>query len=145
MEPEPDNAEGDGGEVGVLCPKCLLANSPETAFCTDCGAPIGMVSAIDPLQHIYAEGFAYRQAVDGPPKFIILAGMWMMFFPVIFVGPVMILQDRGYGPGDAAMLYIEVFCCLISLACAVLLYRVTKNYVVKNREIREADSSAIVE
>lgn len=67
----------------VICPKCLLANSSTAAFCVDCGAPIGMVAALDPLQHIYAEGFAYRSAVEGPPNLIILVGMWLIFAPML--------------------------------------------------------------
>src|SRR5687767_10737420 len=71
-------------EDGVVCPKCLLANPPRQAFCMDCGAPIGKVANVDPIQQIYAEGFAYRAAVDGPPSRIVLAGMWLIFAPVGF-------------------------------------------------------------
>ncbi len=40
-----------------------------------------MYTTVDPIQPIQAEGFAYRSAVDGPPKLIILVGMWFLFAP----------------------------------------------------------------
>ena len=114
----------------VICPKCLLANSPTVAFCVDCGAPIGMVAAVDPLQHIYAEGFAYRSAVEGPPNLIILAGMWLIFVPVLFVTALLVFGDfvRGLSP---RLLFLFFGVCSV-----VVLFRSTMNYIVKSREAR---------
>jgi hypothetical protein len=99
MSAESESRESQAGEA-VVCPKCLLANSPTAAFCVDCGAPIGMVAAVDPLQHIYAEGFAYRSAVDGPPNLIVLVGMWLIFAPIVFATPLLVFGDfiRAFSP-----------------------------------------------
>ena len=52
-----------------------------------------MVAAIDPLQHIYAEGFAYRSAAEGPPNLIVLVGMWLIFAPVLFGTTLLVFGD----------------------------------------------------
>lgn len=119
------NTESDSkppAEEGVICPKCLLSNSPAAAFCADCGAPLGRMATIDPIQHIYAEGFSYRAAVDGPPSRIILLGMWLLFGPTAILGPCMLFAGRGPFETIAASLW--------SACSIVLLYRTTKNYLV---------------
>lgn len=114
----------------VVCPKCLLANATTAAFCADCGAPIGMVATIDPIQHIQAEGFAYRSAVEGPPKLIIVIGMWLIFGPMGLAMPFFLANGPVEFPGTA-------FLGLLSACSIVVLYRTTKNYIVKSRAIRE--------
>lgn len=121
-------------EEGVLCPKCLLANSTAAAFCADCGAPIGMVSTVDPIQHIWAEGFAYRCAVDGPPKLIIVVGMWLIFGPTLLALPFAFFSS---GSNELA----SVFVALLEVAFATILYRTTKNYIVKSRLAKERIAS----
>jgi len=130
--------EGEA-EAGVVCPKCLLANSPSAAFCADCGAPIGMVAAIDPIQRIGAEGFAYRSAVDGPPKLVIVIGMWLLFGPPVVVVPVLIFQcwESGFPlPGGLLLLGMSLVLGLLGTGSACILYRATKNYLVKSRSSR---------
>ena len=122
------------GEEGVLCPKCLLANSTVAAFCADCGAPIGMVSTIDPIQHIWAEGFAYRCAVDGPPKLIIVVGIWLIFGPTLLVHPLSFFSSRSNDAGSVLVVLLEI-------AFATILYRTTKNYIVKSRLAKERSAS----
>ena len=116
-------------EDNVLCPKCLLANSPTAAFCADCGAPIGMVASVDPIQHIHAQGFAYRSAVDGPPSFIVLVGMWFLFAPVAFATPFVVFKTEYFPP--------RLFFLLLGVGSFIILYRSTKNYIVKTRETKD--------
>jgi hypothetical protein len=116
---------------GVICPKCLLSNATTAAFCADCGAPIGMVSTIDPIQQIHAEGFAYRSAVDGPPKLIILIGMWLLFGSLACIGPILIFNQL------PARIPELIFYNLLSLCSIVILFRTTKNFVVKLRRTNE--------
>lgn len=112
---------------GVICPKCLLSNSPSAAFCAECGAPIGMVASIDPIQHIHAEGFAYRSAVDGPPSRIVLIGMWLLFAPFTLIGPGIMFNL----PSTSIA---EMIAWNVASACAVVvLFRTTRNYIVKSR------------
>ncbi len=117
-------------EEGVLCPKCLLANSTAAAFCADCGAPIGMVSTVDPIQSIWAEGFAYRCAVEGPPKPIIVIGMWLIFGPTLLALPLSFFSS----PSND---FATVFVALLEIAFGTILYRTTKNYIVKSRLAKE--------
>ena len=119
-------------EDSVVCPKCLLANSPTAAFCADCGAPIGMVASVDPLQHIQAEGFAYRSAVDGPPNLIVLIGMWLLFAPVAFATPFLVFSTEYLPP---RLLFL-----LLGVCSFVVLYRSTKNYIVKSREAKDQNA-----
>jgi len=114
-------------EGNVVCPKCLLSNSASAAFCAACGAPIGMVATIDPIQHIHAEGFAYRAAIDGPPNRIVLIGMWLVFGSMALMGPGVLI-------GGSGMPLIQVIIFnLVSVCSIVILYRTTRNYIVKTR------------
>ena len=133
MSTESESRESQAGEA-VVCPKCLHANSPTAAFCVDCGAPIGMVAAVDPLQHIYAEGFAYRSAVDRPPNLIVLVGMWLIFAPIVFATPLLVFGDfiRAFSP---RLLFPFLGAC-----SAVVLFRSTKNYIVKSREAKDQNA-----
>jgi len=85
-----------------------------------------MVANVDPLQHIYAEGFGYRSAVDGPPKLIILIGVWLLFGPLA-VGAVSMIIAGGREL-FSTIPWIAMFLCSIAV-----LYRVTRNYIVKSR------------
>ena len=133
MSIDSESRESQAGGA-VVCPKCLLANSPTAAFCADCGAPIGMVAAVDPLQHIYAEGFAYRSAVDGPPNLIVLVGMWFVFAPVVFAAPLLVFGDfiHAFSP---RLLFLFLGAC-----SAVVLFRSTKNYIVKSRKAKDQNA-----
>jgi hypothetical protein len=132
MSTESDKHTQD--EDGVLCPKCLLANSPTAAFCADCGAPIGMVATIDPIQQIHAEGFAYRSAVDGPPQLIIVVGMWLLFGPIILVTPFLLFGGIASGFPETA------FFTLLAVGSVIILYRTTKNYIVKSRSVNDGSA-----
>ena len=118
----------------VVCPRCLLRNLPSAAFCKDCGAPIGMVSTVDPLQHILAEGFAYRSAVDGPPRLMIVVGIWLLFGPTVFTTIFMLFD----GSLDSAPQ--RLFWLLFAAASIVILYRTTKNYIIKSRAAKNTNA-----
>lgn len=112
---------------GVICPKCLLSNSSTAAFCAECGAPIGMIATTDPIQHIHAEGFAYRAAVDGPPSRIVLIGMWLLFGPFALLGPCIMFNLPSAN-------FPEVVAWNVASACAlVVLFRTTRNFIIKSR------------
>jgi hypothetical protein len=121
-------------EESALCPKCLLANIPTAAFCAECGAPIGMVANVDPMQQIYAEGFGYRSAVEGPPRFIILLGMWMLFGPMALTGLVVLWNASSLGGPVVAS------SAVLALISVVILYRTTRNYLVKSRSANGPDA-----
>ncbi|WP_348547567.1 hypothetical protein [Chthoniobacter sp.] len=93
-----------------------------------------MIAAVDPMQHIYAEGFAYRSAVDGPPRFIVLFGMWLLFAPLALAAPFILLNAFSLGFPIAAPF------AFLGFASAVILYRTTRNYLVKSRSTREPNA-----
>ena len=118
---------------GVVCPNCLYLNTQLAAFCADCGAPIGMVASIDPIQRIQAEGFAYRSAVDGPPRFIIVFGIWFLFSPIVIATATIlpsVIEDFPY-------VALAAFFLLSAVGLAVILYRKITNSIVKSRAAGE--------
>ena len=117
----------------VVCPHCLHANPPEGAFCVVCGAPIGMVANIDPIQQIRSEGFGYRSATDGPPRLILLIGMWLIFLPMAGIS---LLGTLEFGTNGFNLLM--PFLLVISVG---ILARVTRNYVVKSRAASDSHNS----
>ena len=121
--PLPDNID-DNADDQIVCPHCLYLNEPQAAFCTQCGAPIGMVANVDPMQQIYSEGFGFRSAADSPPKRIILIGVWLVMLPI---------AGSALNQIRLGVFYMIPF-LLIS---AAILYRVTHNYVVKSRAARK--------
>jgi hypothetical protein len=127
-DPEPKS------DWGVVCPKCILRNDPQAAFCADCGAPIGMVANVDPIQHILAEGFGYRSAVDGPPSLIVLIGVWLLFAPMIIWLPYFAFW------GGYATRVERAFHGFFFVAFVVILYRATRNYRRKRAVNREQNS-----
>lgn len=129
--PEDDShvETGEAAHAAVVCPHCLSHNLPEAAFCTTCGAPLGMVANIDPIQQIASEGFTFRSAVDGPPKPIILIGTWLAFLPIAGIA---LLGMFGLGGGFSLLMPLLL---LISIG---ILYRVTRNYLVKSRASKQA-------
>ena len=99
------------GESAV-CPTCHTLNVPDVTFCQRCGAPIGFISTIGPLETAYAEGFAYRRAVEGRPQFIVVVGIWLIFFPSSSQASVSVFQSSKYeSMGLAGSLGFSVFSC----------------------------------
>jgi hypothetical protein len=81
------------------------------------------------MEHLYAEGAAYRKAVEGRPKFVVLLGVWLIFFPCLVVCLCLMLAIVvGLGSGVAGLIFFWLLCAL-GVICAVMLYRVTKNYI----------------
>ncbi|MES2996220.1 MAG: hypothetical protein V4733_05350 [Verrucomicrobiota bacterium] len=114
----------ENGVPDELCVKCLAPNMPGVLFCVDCGAPLGMMSTIDPIHRTLAEGFAIRNAVEGPPKLIILVGIWLIMAPLLVSGLGMFVIGNPWS---------TVLAVPVSAVAVVILFRATKNYWVKRR------------
>jgi hypothetical protein len=152
-ELEPDVSPG--GEY-ALCPSCVFPNVPDVQWCKRCGAPLNFISTIGPLEHLYAEGFAYRRAVRGRPKFVVVLGIWLLFLPGLLGCISVFCGTVGNGALDGLAIFwpsrvvtisaragsnfsgghsgfMDVLLVLLSVfwgaVCAVMLYRVTKNYL----------------
>ena len=120
----------------VVCPTCLLANDCEAAFCAACGAPIGMVTTLDPIQRIHAEGFAYRSAVDGPPKLIIVLGVWAIMVPLMLQGVLLAWLPHQYGDHGQGSVLKYLYGLFWFLAGMIIIIRTTRNYLSKRGQAR---------
>ncbi|MEQ9460847.1 MAG: hypothetical protein RIG82_07840 [Phycisphaeraceae bacterium] len=87
--------EEHGDEGGGLCPHCLAAVGRFDHFCPECARPITAHASTGPLEQVYAAGSAYRGAVDGSPRFVVVLGLWLVFAPGIVVSCLMTLAAAG--------------------------------------------------
>ena len=112
----------------VVCISCLTQNNASAGFCRKCGSPIGAVATLDPMQTIQAEGFLFRKALEGRPKPIVVAGVWIIFFPALVLG-VGVAVHLIFNPRSFSDFVF--FWAFVGLAYAafVILYRVTRNYL----------------
>jgi len=121
-----------------LCISCLASNEPEAHFCKKCGAPLDSYSATAPFERTLAQGFAFRAAVTGKPKLIVVIGMWILFFPPVCAAI--------FGLYAAMIGQAPVFSLLISLAMgsigSILIYKTTKNYFSHSKKDSEQDAAA---
>lgn len=114
----------------VVCVSCLAPNDAENDFCDECGTPISTTSTLDPLKTIRSEGVLFdKAATTSKPKFIILLGIWILFFPALLAGAFLLFTTviMGAGFGGFLSFWISVGLILMSL---IILYRVTRNYYV---------------
>ena len=126
----------------VTCPNCSRTNASLAHFCTKCGAPLSALANIGPWETTLSEGFAYRQAVSGPPKTITLIGMWLLFGPAL-IGAVFLLLSRlqltmrnGFVREELGMLAGML---LLGVISGILLFRTTRNYI-RQRQMIERTS-----
>jgi hypothetical protein len=94
-----------------------------------------MVANVDPIQSILAEGFGYRAAADGPPRLIIVIGIWLIFLSLGGTALVALALSRGFN-------FLSILSFALLLVSAAILYRVTRNYIVKSRELRQTRDDA---
>ena len=132
--------ESETNAEEIICPSCLATNVSFAAFCDSCGAPIGTTATLDPIQSINTQGFLFRKALEGRPKPIVLAGLWLMFFPAllgsIYAATYFVLNRTGL-----ADFFFFWVCVGFAYVSSVILYRVTKNYLTARREIDSMHSS----
>jgi len=116
MEPE--------NEQSKSCPNCFSEINEGVDFCAKCGRPSGIFVNYDLFKRIWAQGWAYRQAVAKPNSPIILIGMLLLFgLPFGFI--VLTLFSA---PGPMAIVSIPVL-----LVYGVIVFRVIKNYQYKEK------------
>jgi hypothetical protein len=116
-------------EDKLVCMKCLLENPASNAFCAGCNAPIGMISTIDPIQRNTVVGWVFRSAASGPPKLILLLGMWLLFAPVAVGATVISITGLQYG------VLAALIPALVALYAVVVLSRTTHNYILKRAQV----------
>lgn len=112
---------------GPLCGACGRNNPEGTRFCAHCGAPIGPLAVVHPLDSIRADSYVLRKTTTEPTRPIVLFGVWLLNFPALVFCAVMVvvlLTDR---PSAGTIPFVLIF---VALACVagLLLYRSTKSY-----------------
>lgn len=116
-------------DPNVICPVCQEVNARFESFCRTCGSPISVTATLDPVSTIQTEGFLFRKALDGPPKPIVLIGTWILFLPLLVVSVGAAIYYILYQRGSVGFFFFWVFVGLTYIAF-IILYRVTKNYIV---------------
>ena len=81
-------------EGADLCVGCLFPVRPGSELCVKCGAPHGSLAGFLPLLRVLAEGYVLRQAVQNPPSWFSVFGIWVIFganlAPVVLILPLLI-------------------------------------------------------
>ncbi len=111
-----------------VCFSCMQPNEYDRQFCKFCNAPISQTTSNDPLQIAYGEGLAYRKAMEGKPKPIVVVGVWIIFFPTFVVSALAVLATLVDGGGTMGFILFWIM-FIVAAFCFTMLYRVTKNYV----------------
>ncbi|MBV9215312.1 MAG: hypothetical protein JO053_03975 [Acidobacteria bacterium] len=113
----------------AICPGCGADISTLEKYCPKCGAPTENVSNLDPASLPEAEGRAFQRAVSAPRKPIVVICVWLLFFPILVIGVMMIVQvvRDGVGTGAQNLIFFWMGVGGIVLAGNIL-YRVTSNY-----------------
>jgi len=149
--PHPEYAHVIGDEDTLapdaqpLCPHCLATVSAINHFCPNCGKPIDVIAATDPLGQVYATGHMYRQLADRRPSTLMLVGIWLLVAPQVvglfIAGGVM--TTHLLRPSTSSHVSVEPSSYLslalamgVNIAYCVLLHRVT----VRWRRFRDAEA-----
>jgi hypothetical protein len=133
---------GNENEPTFVCFSCMRPNEFGRQYCKFCNAPISQTSSSDPLQIAYGEGMAYRKAAEGKPKFVVVLGVWIIFFPTLIVSAVSAFDIMTYGEGTSGFLLFWVT-FLLAVFCSVMVYRVTKNYIFLDKISHEETAENI--
>lgn len=138
----PPDSEIENDLEWMICPCCHQHNAPQANFCVACGAPINATATIAPFERIFAEGFLWREAAFGKhTRLFTVVAVWLIFFPMmVSVIGLFILVPRLYWldpellVGDIAMLFMLTW-------MALLIYRVTQNYITQNQPAPDSPQS----
>src|SRR5690349_742952 len=121
------------------CMSCSALNNESAGFCEKCGSPIGAVSTLDPMGAIQAEGLMMQKALVGRPKFVVLVGIWVMFFPAALISGFaaigLLTNIDGFGS-----FFFFLASTALTIVFSSFVYRVTKNYLTipAPKEIEES-------
>ncbi|NJM53077.1 MAG: zinc ribbon domain-containing protein [Blastocatellia bacterium] len=114
------NAEAEINKVEEqVCPSCGFLVDFNTTFCSNCNAPISLLSNVDPLQTIRAEGVLYRRMTVRKPKIIVIIGSWLLFFPGVVGGLFLAMTTIIEGIGGRIRGFLTLldrcyhFCCFV--------------------------------
>jgi len=95
---------------------------------------------LDPIQSINTQSFLFRKALEGRPKPIVLAGLWLIFFPALIGSVYGATSLMLYRTRFADFFFFWVFVGFAYVAF-VILYRATRNYLTAGRKTGSIHSS----
>lgn len=118
------------------CPACSAVNSDRAEFCQECSYKFE--ANLNPLGIIHSEGELLRKSVVQKPKFIVLLGIWIIFFPILITSIALIISLIVNESGTIGFLifWLGIIACVISIK---MLYTVSKNYFTMKDKIFERD------
>lgn len=116
-----------------LCLGCMEPNNPLAHFCAKCGAPMTSYSTTGPLEQVFAEGHAYRQAAERPRHWIVVLGIWMIFGASALGGG--LLADYGL----ATNLVWTVLGTATSILSVVMIVKTTRSYFGAGKQTAGSD------
>lgn len=120
-------------DASPLCLSCLQPNAPASHFCSKCGAPMTSYAATGPFEHLFAEGFVYREAASRPRSLIVVLGVWLIFGSIALVGAVFFV---GSAQGEVGAGLLGVGTVAMAL---LMIYRTTRRF--RSRPKMEARKS----
>ncbi|MCB1025104.1 MAG: hypothetical protein KDB79_11975, partial [Acidobacteria bacterium] len=131
--------ENHTGEDIKPCLSCFAPNLAAAAVCPNCGAIVGMLDGVDPIQNLAAEGRVYHLATERTTK-MVLVGTWILFSPAaLFFSIVAIataIFETGGGTTMFGLFWITATGAMFSI---FMLYRVTKNYLTRKEAPKDPD------
>jgi len=80
-----------------------------------------------PFEHLFAEGYVYRQAVGRPRRPIVIIGVWMIFGPMAAIGAFLLATSRQGGISD---ILLGASILIISI---LVIWRATRQYLVRRQ------------
>ncbi len=85
-------------------------------------------STTGPMEQLFAEGHAYRQAAEQPRRFIVLLGIWMIFGTSAFLG----VAWAEYGA--ATNLVWLILGTVTSVLSVVMIVKTTRSYFAERKK-----------
>ena len=131
MEQERESVDA---EETMLCPSCLAQNNPGAMFCKECDAPLSASAVLDPIQQIRAQRFIFHRAATGPSSLFVVAGMWLLFLPIISVSVLLIYIELSFHRSSVESVIDLLLPISLGVLSVCLLWRVTGNFR-KQRQI----------
>ena len=134
-EAEQNPPPPDETDEKQLCVSCAFPNEASAHFCVQCGAPLTSYASTGPMEHIFAEGAAYRQASARPRNLTVVLGMWLIFGMPGLAGLIFVVSRN---TGIVATT-VGGFALVISVA---LIWRTTRNYLARKKTDADRDDNS---
>ena len=122
-------ADSEEAEEQMICPSCHTHNATYARYCVNCAVPLYSSVMLASLGQIQAQGLAFRDATTGKPGFIVVIGIWLIFFPVFIASGILLGVEfsAGFEWSIDRLLNFAVPLAF-GLFSILMLYKTTANY-----------------